>query len=66
MISSIEEVQALPDIDILDDLGVSLEGIVEEMVEDYENEYESRTGRQKTLYAGDRDRILITVMAGQL
>lgn len=66
MISSIEEVQALPDIDILDDLGVSLEGIIEEMVEDYENEYEFRTGRQKTLYAGDRDRILITVMAGQL
>ena len=66
MMNSIEEVQALPDIDILEDLGVSLEGIIEEMIDDYESEYEIRTGRQKTLYAGDRDRILITVMAGQL
>jgi phage-related baseplate assembly protein len=66
MLNSIEEIQALPDIDILKDLGVSLEGIIEEMIDDYETEYESRTGRQKTLYAGDRDRILITVMAGQL
>ena len=66
MLNSIEEVQALPDIDILDDLEVSLVGIIEEMIEDYEDEYGARTGRQKTLYAGDRDRILITIMAGQL
>lgn len=66
MLNSIEEIQALPDIDILKDLGVSLEGIIEEMIDDYETEYEARTGRRKTLYAGDRDRILITVMAAQL
>lgn len=66
MLNSIEEVQALPDLDLLDDLGVSLEGIIDEMVEDYETAYEERTGRQKILYAGDRDRILINVIAGQL
>lgn len=66
MLNSIEEIQALPDIDIMKDLGISLEGIIEEMIDDYETEYEARTGRSKTLYAGDRDRILITVMAAQL
>ena len=42
MINSIEEVQALPDIDILNDHRDKLRrGIVEEMIEDYETEYES-------------------------
>ena len=66
MMNSIEEIQALPDIDLLDDLGVSLENTIEEMIEDYEAVYEERIGREKILYAADRDRIILTVIAGQI
>ena len=59
--SSIEN---LPDISILDDEGITLESIQNEMIVDYEQRYKELTGKEISLHPADEDRIKLMVMAG--
>lgn len=64
--AEIEYLETLPDIDLLADEGITLEGIMQEMIDDYEEKYEEITGIEKILYPADRDRLLISTFAGEL
>lgn len=55
----------LPRINILEDEGITLDGIMSEMVSDYEAEYKNITGNDIKLYPGNRDRIQINIYSGQ-
>lgn len=66
MLSNIEYLESLPDIDILEDEGITLENIQQEMREAYEEAYEEATGEECILYPADPYRLLINVTAGQI
>lgn len=66
MLNQIEELEALPDIDLLQDEGISLEAIQQEMIEDYENAYQQYTGQEKVLYPANERRLEMNVIAGQI
>ncbi len=59
--SSIEN---LPEISILDDEGITLESIQNEMISDYEQRYQEITGQEIALHPADEDRIKLMVVAG--
>lgn len=56
----------LPEISILDEEGITLESLQEEMIADYEQSYKEKTGREISLYPADEKRIELTVIAGML
>lgn len=66
MANSIEDLEALPEIDMLDDEGVTLEGIQEEMIADYQDAYERYTGEEITLFPANPKRLELNVVAGQI
>lgn len=66
MANSIEDLEALPPIDMLEDDGITLEGIQEEMVADYQDAYLQYTGEEITLYPANPKRLELGVIAGQI
>lgn len=56
----------LPDIDPLADEGITIEEIVAEMVQSYEDKYEEITGEELTLYPADERKIRINAVAEML
>lgn len=56
----------LPEISILDEEGITLESLQEEMIADYEQHYKEKTGKEISLYPADEKRIELTVIAGML
>lgn len=57
---------SLPDIDPLGDEGITIEQIVAEMVQSYEEKYEEITGEELTLYPADERKIRINATAEML
>lgn len=57
---------SLPDIDPLGDEGITIEKIVAEMVQSYEEKYEEITGEELTLYPADERKIRINATAEML
>jgi len=66
MANSIEDLEALPDIDMLEDEGITLEGIQEEMIADYQEAYQMFTGEEIILYPAHPRRLEMNVIAGQI
>ncbi len=66
MANSIEDLEALPPIDMLQDEGITLEGIQEEMIADYQDAYKQYTGEEITLYPANPKRLELGVIAGQI
>ena len=66
MANSIEDLEALPDIDMLGDEGITLEGIQEEMIADYQEAYQMFTGEEIILYPAHPRRLEMNVIAGQI
>lgn len=66
MANSVEDLEVLPDIDMLEDEGITLEGIQEEMIVDYQEAYQEYFGEEVTLYPGNPKRLEINVIAGQI
>lgn len=64
--ASVETLESLPEIDMLADEGITLEGLQNEMVADYEAYYKELTGEDLLLYPADSRRIMINVTAGKL
>lgn len=58
--------ESLPEISILDEEGITLESLQSEMVEDFENYYKEKTGKEITLHKADERRIELMVVAGML
>lgn len=56
----------LPDINPLEDEGITIEEIVAEMVQSYEEKYEEITGEELTLYPADERKIRINAVAEML
>ena len=57
---------SLPDIDPLEDEDITIESIVAEMVQSYEEKYEEITGEELTLYPADERKIKINAAAVML
>ncbi len=66
MANNIENLEKLPDIDLLSDEEISLENIIEEMIADYQLAYEELTKEEKTLYPASEERLMINVVAGEI
>ena len=56
----------LPDISILEEENITLEGLQSEMIADYEQAYKEETGEAISLYPGNERRIELLVVAGAL
>lgn len=63
MANEIQKLYDLPDISFIE--GITLSGIIEEMIADYEAKYQEETDQKITLRPGDKDHIHIRVEAGQ-
>ena len=50
MLNSIEDLNRLPDIDLLNDDGITLENIQEQMIRDYQSKLKEETGEDVVLY----------------
>lgn len=66
MANSIADLEALPEIDFLEDEGITLEGIQEEMITDYQKKYFELTGDEMTLYPANPRRLEMNVIAGEI
>ena len=66
MANSIEDLDNLPEITLLEDLGITLEELQNQAIADYQEEYENITGEEIVLYPGNRDRLLLNLMAGMV
>lgn len=64
--ANVETLESLPEIDMLADEGITLEGLQSEMIADYEAYYKALTGEELVLYPADSRRIMINVAAGKL
>lgn len=64
MAIKIEDLMALPDISVIDD--ISIEGIKQEMISDFEAIYQEETKESITLYPTDKDRIKLNAVANKL
>ncbi len=64
MAIKIEDLMALPDISLIDD--ISIEGIKQEMISDFEAIYQEETKESITLYPTDKDRIKLNAVANKL
>jgi phage-related baseplate assembly protein len=56
----------LPEINLLDEEGITFGGIVDDMVADYQARYRELTGEDLTLYPADSRRLMINTVAGKL
>lgn len=56
----------LPEISLLDEEGITVEAIQNEMISDYQEEYEKRTGKKVTVQPTDERHTELTVVAGVL
>lgn len=65
MMNQIDDLDALPEIDLLAEEGISLEQIQQEMIEDFEYAYEQYTGREMILYPANERRLELNIVAGQ-
>lgn len=63
MAIEIQKLYDLPEISFVE--GITLEGILEEMVADYEAKYAGETGRKIRLRPGDKEHIHLRVLSGQ-
>ena len=63
--ASLNDLENLPEIDVLEDEEITLESTMQEMVEDFENFYYQETGVEKILYPADEMRLLLNVAAGK-
>ncbi len=66
MTNSIEDLENLPDIDPINDYGVSVDNIIDRMVQNYQNAYYEATGEELTLYPANEHKLMINVLAGEL
>lgn len=66
MANSIKDLRELPEIDMLKDFGITLSGIQEAMVSDYESKYEEITGKKMPLYPGNPKRMELDAISGQI
>ena len=66
MADSISDLENLPEINFLEDLGITLESIQEEMVADYQDRYGEVTGKEQPLYPGNPMRLMLNVIAGEI
>ena len=66
MADSISDLENLPEINFLEDLGITLESIQEEMVADYQDRYGEVTGKEQPLYPGSPVRLMLNVIAGEI
>lgn len=64
--ASINSLDNLPKIDLLEDEGLTYDSIVNDMIADYESKWKDLTGEDLTLYPADSRRILLNVTAGKL
>lgn len=64
--SIVRTLDDLPEINILEDEGITLDSIMNEMVVDFEEKYKEATGKEITLYPADDNRIKLNVVAGEL
>lgn len=64
--AKIDLLDNLPEINLLEDEGITMDSIISEMVSDYEYEYEEKTGEELTIYPGDSRRLMINVLAGKI
>lgn len=62
---TIDKLSELPEINILKDEGITLDGTMSDMVADFEEYYKNETGEEYKLYPANRYRMLIDVSAGQ-
>jgi phage-related baseplate assembly protein len=63
MANEIQKLYDLPDISFIDD--ISYEQILEEMIGDYEEQYQNETKKKVVLRPGDKEHIHLRIMAGQ-
>ena len=63
MANDIQKLYNLPEISFIE--GITYEGILNEMVADYEAKYEEDTKRKIRLRPGDKEHIHLRVLAGQ-
>ena len=63
MPNDIQKLYDLPDISFVD--GITYEGILEEMIQDYQTKYEEVTKRRTVLRIGDKEHVHLRVEAGQ-
>lgn len=63
MANEIRKLYDLPEISFIE--GITFEGILEEMLADYEAKYAEKTGRKIRLRPGDKEHIHLRVLAGQ-
>ena len=66
MMNQIDDLENLPEIDLLAEEGITLEQIQQEMIEDYEYAYEQYTGQEMILYPANERRLEMNIIAGQL
>lgn len=66
MANSIEDLEKLPEIDLLEDFEITLESIQEEMILSFQEKYEELTGEECTLYPANSNRLIMNVIAGQI
>jgi phage-related baseplate assembly protein len=64
MQNDIQKLLSLPDISFIDD--ITVEELLQDMINDYESEYFNITGKRKTLYPFDKDRIKLQCVALKL
>jgi phage-related baseplate assembly protein len=65
-VSEIDVFSNLPEINLLDEEGITYDGIVDDMVADYQARYRELTGEDLTLYPADSRRLMINTVAGKL
>jgi len=63
MENEIQKLYNLPEISFIE--GITYEGILDQMVADYETKYQKITGRKITLRPGDKEHIHLRIEAGQ-
>ena len=64
MAINVEDLMALPDISVIDDINVEV--LKREMISDFEAIYQAETGEPITLYPADKDRIKLNAVANKL
>lgn len=62
--SATDILEALPEIDLIKEEDLDVNHIIEEMVNDFETDYEEKNGEEITLYPGNYIKLLINATAG--
>lgn len=64
--ASLDALDNLPKIDLLEEEGITLSSLQQTMIADYEQKYYELTGEELTLYPADTRRIMLNTTAGKL